>query len=462
MKSSAYWLFVTILLIFSTNADSQYHNLYTSADELADVPMSGLAWEQLLKAADEANPAKATVSDQDSNNNTHILASAIVYARTGIEKYKNKVISACENLVAHGRPSGTTLAWGRETGAYVCAADLVGYRTPEFEQWLQNMTTVWQTEGKTLRSTFDYKPNNWGTAAFASLVCIYAYLGDTLSLKTIRKRWISYIEGPAPPGMKFKLVEEWQADPNDPRQINPVGSVKQGLDISGVQPEEQRRVDKKFTTTPHYTNYHWTALTGTITAAWVLDRLGMPIWSVGDSAIYRAAYKYQVEWHNQFQDDFWARGDDLCLLPFLDYAYGTDWTREENHNPGEEWRVWDHHKIAGFGYVTLGRKKKTNVQAKPIVATPGHPMLAQNYPNPFNATTTISYFIPHASQVKLDVYDLTGKRTKNLIDAFKSAGWHTLKWDGKNDQNVDISSGVYVISLVTGRMHYSKKVILIK
>jgi hypothetical protein len=102
--------------------------IWTSAEELAEKPMSGLPWDELLSAADAVNPNYATVSDQNSNNNVGILAAAIVYARTGEESYRNKVIAACDKLVSEGHPSDRTLAWARETGAHALAADLVEYR----------------------------------------------------------------------------------------------------------------------------------------------------------------------------------------------------------------------------------------------------------------------------------------------------------------------------------------------
>jgi len=117
--------FNVILLFILTIPLSGYSQIgiWTSPEELAEKPMSGLAWDELLSAADAANPNDATVSDQNSNNNVGILAAAIVYARTGEESYKDKVIAACDKLVSEGHPLDRTLAWARETGAYALAAD---------------------------------------------------------------------------------------------------------------------------------------------------------------------------------------------------------------------------------------------------------------------------------------------------------------------------------------------------
>ena len=105
--------------------------------------MSGAGWTAVLAAANAADPNTATVANQDSNNNVEILAAAIVYARTGTQSYKDKVVAACQRLVSIGNPGDRTLAWGRETGAYALAADLVGYRTSAFETWLHNMAETY-------------------------------------------------------------------------------------------------------------------------------------------------------------------------------------------------------------------------------------------------------------------------------------------------------------------------------
>lgn len=79
--------------------------------------------------------------------------------------------------------------------------------------------------------------------------------------------------------------------------------------------------------------------------------------------------------------------------------------------------------------------------------------LYQNYPNPFNPTTTISFYLPVASNIKISVYDLLGKNIATLIDSYFQAGKYSFEWNA-NDYN--LQSGVYFI-----RMNYynSSKVV---
>lgn len=57
-------------------------------------------------------------------------------------------------------------------------------------------------------------------------------------------------------------------------------------------------------------------------------------------------------------------------------------------------------------------------------------VLGPNYPNPFNPSTIIPYQLPVSSQVRLDVFNVLGQRIKGLVDARRTAGHHTARWDG--------------------------------
>lgn len=83
--------------------------------------------------------------------------------------------------------------------------------------------------------------------------------------------------------------------------------------------------------------------------------------------------------------------------------------------------------------------------------------LSQNYPNPFNPVTVIKYALPKTSQVKLVVYDLTGKEVMTLVNGMKQAGNYEAKFDGSN-----IASGVYFYKLEAGDFTDVKKMVLVK
>ncbi|MBN1348304.1 T9SS type A sorting domain-containing protein [candidate division KSB1 bacterium] len=73
--------------------------------------------------------------------------------------------------------------------------------------------------------------------------------------------------------------------------------------------------------------------------------------------------------------------------------------------------------------------------------------LMQNYPNPFNPATTIRYSLDNEVQVELSVFNVLGKKVKILVNAKKSAGYHTLEWDGTDLNGNRVGSGVYYLKL---------------
>lgn len=73
------------------------------------------------------------------------------------------------------------------------------------------------------------------------------------------------------------------------------------------------------------------------------------------------------------------------------------------------------------------------------------PALHPNYPNPFNPSTIISYSLPEASLVRLDVYNVAGQHVASLVNGTKSAGNHEVQFDA-----TQLASGVYFYTLKTG------------
>jgi hypothetical protein len=83
--------------------------------------------------------------------------------------------------------------------------------------------------------------------------------------------------------------------------------------------------------------------------------------------------------------------------------------------------------------------------------------LLQNYPNPFNPSTTISFSIPKASNVRINIYSVSGQLVATLIDEFVQTGRYRVRWDASNQ-----ASGVYFYTLNVGEERFLKKMVLIK
>lgn len=365
-----------------------YQDLWTAAAELAEKPLSGAAWESVLAAGEDACAGEANITNQDSNNNVQILGAAIVYARTAAEnpsfaaRFRNKVVTALERLTAEGDPVAThgcpfgcgkavnsTLAWGREIGAYVLAADLVRYRTSEFEEWLANMADTYVAcDGRTMHEAFLRRPNNWGLMNFGSLVAVYAYLGDDGALGELRDRIVQGLTVGVPDcqdvedgvpcyvwGGSVEPSEKdmtWHCDPANPRLISQpcTLSLPEGgtIDVDGLIPDDQRRAcsfcppgvndgvcgvvfENDGCVQPREDAHITDWINGAVMGARILARIGMPIWDVGDRAFERMIIAHMVT-HCQVTCDDGGFGCESLynckdwVLPILDPIYDIEAT----------------------------------------------------------------------------------------------------------------------------------------
>ena len=85
--------------------------------------------------------------------------------------------------------------------------------------------------------------------------------------------------------------------------------------------------------------------------------------------------------------------------------------------------------------------------------------LGQNYPNPFNPATTISFDVPHKSNVKISVYNILGQRVSVPVNQEMVAGSHKIEWDAAQE---GVSSGVYFFKMEAGDFVKTKKMMLLK
>ncbi len=88
--------------------------------------------------------------------------------------------------------------------------------------------------------------------------------------------------------------------------------------------------------------------------------------------------------------------------------------------------------------------------------------LEQNYPNPFNPSTNISFSLPDAAEVTLEIYNVLGQKIVTLVNANYEAGEHIVHWDGRNAVGSAVSSGIYFYRLTAGTAVTSKKMMLLK
>jgi len=83
--------------------------------------------------------------------------------------------------------------------------------------------------------------------------------------------------------------------------------------------------------------------------------------------------------------------------------------------------------------------------------------LLSNYPNPFNPETMISFSIKEQSNVKLVIFDVLGRKVKELVNEEKLPGTYNVKFNAGN-----LSSGIYFYSIITNNFVQTKKMLLLK
>jgi hypothetical protein len=420
--------------------------IWIGAAEISKLKMSGAAWENLKATADQSAGAPK-LSNQDDPCNVKVMAKALVYARTGVEKYRTEVIAACTAAIGTEK-GGRTLALGRELIAYVIAADLVGLPESEeqrFRAWLRECLTQ-NLEGKTLQSTHEERPNNWGTHAGASRVAVAVYLNDKAEIERcaqVFKGWLG--DRASYSGFKYGDLS-WQANSAQPVGINPKGAKKDGHSIDGVLPDDQRR-GGGFKWPAPKENYVYEALQGALAQAVILSRAGYPVWGWQDRALLRA-----FQWlHNE--TDFPATGDDTWEPYIINYYYRTNFPAPTVANTGKNvgWTDWTHASNA---------RGPTGVEEPGDELVPAAFALEQNYPNPFTqaaSATQIAFTVDRPEEVRLDLFNMMGQKVRTLFVGLAQPGRHLVSWNGKDGHGALLPSGTYVYKFTSSHQVLAKR-----
>lgn len=88
--------------------------------------------------------------------------------------------------------------------------------------------------------------------------------------------------------------------------------------------------------------------------------------------------------------------------------------------------------------------------------------LHQNYPNPFNLNTVIAYALPKKSDVNIQIYNVLGQKVKTLLDELQTLGYKKIHWNGTDDNDNLVSSGIYFYRIVAGDFVECRKMTLLK
>ena len=136
-----------------------------------------------------------------------------------------------------------------------------------------------------------------------------------------------------------------------------------------------------------------------------------------------------------------------------------DWETSHGLNPNDS---SDANTFGSDGYTMIEEYINSLVSQFPVSVSnakqiPVDFSLKQNYPNPFNPVTTIEYSIPVKTRIKLEVFDLLGRKVLTLVDQEQTAGKHKVNFNASY-----LSSGVYIYRLLSPGQILSKKMLLLK
>lgn len=319
--------------------------IWLTRSEIQALPMSGPAWNAVKSHAD-LPPAIPDLSNPDDLTDVDVLAKALVYARTGDERYRTEVRQTCVAAI-DTELGGETLGLARNLLGYVIAAQLVGLEPTEdeaFRAWLRRTLTEMGTDGRSLRSMHEERPNNYGTHAGASRAAVAIYLGDSEELARtalVFRGWLG--DRSAYDGFNYGDLS-WQCDPATPVGVNPPGCVRDSISLDGALPEEMRR-GGPYQWPPLQAGaagYAWEAIQGAFVQAEILHRQGYDSWNWEGQALKRAAtFLHNLD---RMFGGWWASGDDRWSPWILNRAYGTQFPVESPTTPGKNmgWTDWTH------------------------------------------------------------------------------------------------------------------------
>ena len=88
--------------------------------------------------------------------------------------------------------------------------------------------------------------------------------------------------------------------------------------------------------------------------------------------------------------------------------------------------------------------------------------MGRNFPNPFNSSTEISFSVQNKTFIQLSVYDIVGNKVIDLVQENYQPGYHKVRWNGLNQNGYEVSSGVYIYTIISNQFKSSSPMLLIK
>jgi hypothetical protein len=137
------------------------------------------------------------------------------------------------------------------------------------------------------------------------------------------------------------------------------------------------------------------------------------------------------------------------------YGFDTDNSGRTYNNITGQWQV------ESTGTVMIRAIVQASIDA-PEELIPANAITLANYPNPFNPITKIQFSVPTETTSTLKIYNVKGQVIKTLINGITPAGTHSIEWNGTDNNNKAVSSGLYFYRLETPEKTITNKMMLLK
>ena len=125
--------------------------------------------------------------------------------------------------------------------------------------------------------------------------------------------------------------------------------------------------------------------------------------------------------------------------------------------------IWQLYEYVNDGYPSLQwQGTDTSIFDEDIIMVSDKAKLYPAYPNPFNPTTTISFDIKEKTNVSIEIFNIKGQRVKQLVNREVAPGHHIVVWNGTDDNNRIVSSGVYFYKMQADEYFKINKIIMMK
>ena len=112
--------------------------------------------------------------------------------------------------------------------------------------------------------------------------------------------------------------------------------------------------------------------------------------------------------------------------------------------------------------IELNEDVSTGLEDGDTGDTPAQYALHSNYPNPFNPLTTFAFELPRPGRTTAQVYDVSGRLVKVLLNQDMPAGTHSIQWNGNDGRGQPVGSGTYFLRLSSGAFRSVKEMTLLK